>query len=213
MFELFREGGPVMWLLFAAGFIAVIVFLERVFHLHRAQINADDFLEGIYNIMKRRNVVEAVSICEETPGPVARIVRSAVLHHDEVKADIQKAIEEAGLAEIPRLERNLNLLATIAQISPLIGLLGTVLGMMHILVVMQQGAPLVHAGDLSAGLWEALLTTAAGLAIAIPVYAGYNFLVGRVEAIVLDMERASVEILTFLSKRRANGVQETERGA
>ncbi len=201
MFELFQEGGAVMWLLLAAGGIAAIIFFERLFHLHRAQIKANDFLDGIYNIVGRRNIVEAVSICEETPGPVADIVRAAILHHDEDKEDIQKAIEETGLAEVPRLERNLNLLATIAQIAPLIGLLGTVLGMMQVFVEMQQGAPLVHSGDLSAGLWKALLTTAAGLAVAIPTYAAYNFLISRVETIVLDMERASVDVLSFLTKR------------
>jgi biopolymer transport protein ExbB len=201
MFELIREGGPVMWLLVAAAVIATVIFLERVFHLHRAQIKSDDFLDGIFNILRRRNVVEAVSICEETPGPVAHVVKAAVLHHDEGWAELQKAVEEAGLAEVPRLEKGLNLLATIAQISPLIGLLGTVLGMLQVLVVIQQNAPLVHSGDLAGGLWQALLTTALGLAISIPSYAAYNFLVGRVETIVLDMERASVEILTFLAKQ------------
>ncbi|MBN1267978.1 MAG: MotA/TolQ/ExbB proton channel family protein [Kiritimatiellae bacterium] len=199
MFELMQKGGPVMWLHLAASLIAAAVFLERLFHLHRAQIKADDFLKGIYNILKRRNIVEAVSICEETPGPVAHIVRAAVLHHDEPMEDVALAVEEAGLSEIPRLERRLSLLATIAQVAPLIGLLGTVLGMMQVLVVLQQQAPLVHQGDLSAGLLQALLSTAAGLAIAIPAYVGYNFLLGRVEAIVLDMERTSVEILAFMA--------------
>ena len=188
-----------MWLLLVAGLIAAVIFMERLFHLHRAQIKPDDFLKGIYNILRRRNIAEAVAICEETPGPVAHIVRVAVLHHDEPKEDIQTAIEEAGLAEIPRLEANLNLLATIAKVAPLIGLLGTVLGMMRVFLAIQQKTPLVQFGDLTGGMWEALLTTAVGLAIAIPAYAGYNFLIGRVEAIMLDMERTSIEILSFLT--------------
>lgn len=202
MFELIQSGGPVMWLIAACSVIAALIFLERLLHLHRAQINAGDFLKGICNVLRRRNVVEAVSICEETPGPVAYIVRAAVLQYDESRETIAQAIKEAGLAEVPRLERNLNMLLTLAQISPLIGLLGTVLGMMHSLQFIQQEAPLVHSGDLGAGLWQALITTAAGLAVAIPTYAAYNFLVGRVEAIVLDMERASAEILAFLLNQR-----------
>ena len=91
------------------------------------------------------------------------------------------------------------MLATLAQITPMMGLLGTVLGMMEVLLAVQEKSPLVHSGDLMGGLWQALISTAASLAVAIPIYAGYNLLVGRVESIVLDMERASVEILAFLT--------------
>ena len=201
MFTLIQKGGPMMWLILAGSIVAAVVFLKKLLDLHRAQIKWADFLKGIYNILARRNVVEAVSICEETPGPVASIVRAAILHHDEDKESIQRAIEEAGLAEIPRLERNLTMLATLAQVMPMMGLLGTVLGMMRVLLTFQEKSPLVHSGDLMGGMWQALISTAASLAVAIPIYAGYNLLVGRVESIVLDMERASVEILAFLSGR------------
>ena len=209
MIDLLNQGGLVMWLLFGMALIAAIIFLERLFHLHRAQIRADDFLKGIYNVLKRRNFVEAVSICEETPGPVAHIVRAAILHHDEERQMLQQAIEEAGLVEVPRLERNLNLLATIAQISPLVGLLGTVLGMMDMLIVMHQNAPLIHSGDLSGGLWKALITTATGLAVSIPAYAAYNFLVARIESVVLDMERSSVDIFVFVTRHESALRKET----
>lgn len=199
MIQLILKGGPMTWLILACSLVAATVFLKKLFDLHRAQIKWDDFLKGIFNILNRRNIVEAVSICEETPGPVASVVRTAILHHDEDADDIRQAIEEAGLAEVPRLERGLSLLATLAQITPLMGLLGTVLGMMQALLAIQAKAPLVHAGDLTAGLWQALISTAVGLAVAIPVYAGYNFLVSRVSSIVLDMERAAVEILAFLT--------------
>lgn len=201
MFELIQKGGPVMWLIVAASVAAVAIFLERLFHLHRAQIKSDDFLEGIYNVLKRRNVAEAISICEETPGPVAHIVRAAILVQDPRPKEVERAIHEAGLAEIPRLERHLPLLATIAQITPLLGLLGTILGMIQAFVVFQQKAPLIHVGDMAGGLWEALITTGAGLAVAIPTYVAYNFLVGRVESIMLDIERASEEILGFLTRK------------
>lgn len=190
-----------MWVLLVCSLLAVVVFFERMFHLHRAQIRSNDFLKGIYNILLRRNIAEAVSICEETPGPEAHIVRAAILHHDEDKQSIRQAIEEAGLAEVPRLERHLNVLATIAQITPLIGLLGTVLGMMHALMAIEQHAPLVHPGVLASGVWQALISTAAGLSVAIPTYAAYNFLMSRIESILLDMERTSSEIFTVLTSR------------
>ena len=202
MLELIENGGPVMWLILVCSLLAGIIFLERLLHLHRAQIGTEDFLNGIYNIVNRNNIAEAVSICEETPGPVAHLVRAAVLRHDGSREVIARHIVEAGTAEIPRLERNLNMLLTLAQVTPLLGLLGTVLGMMHVLLMVEEKAPLVHAGDLSGGLWQALITSAAGLAVAIPTYMGYNFLSGRVESIVIDMERASSQIVGFLVDRR-----------
>ncbi|MFH0954113.1 MAG: MotA/TolQ/ExbB proton channel family protein [Verrucomicrobiota bacterium] len=203
MLELMQKGGPMMWLILASGVVAAMVFLKKLFDLHRAQIKWDVFLKGIYNILDRQNIVEAVSICDEAPGPVAALVRAAVLHHDEDRDSIQRAVEQTALSEIPRLEQTLPMLATLAQIVPLMGLLGTVLGMMQVLLAIHQKAPLVHAGDLMSGLWQALIATAAGLAVAIPAYAGYNFLVTRVEAIVLDMERAAGEILAYLARRGA----------
>jgi biopolymer transport protein ExbB len=138
-------------------------------------------------------VVEAVSICDQTEGPVARMVRAAVLELEGGLPRVREVMEQAGLAELPRLERNLALLLALAQSAPIAGLLGTVLGLMNILRTIMEKAPLVHAGDLGAGMWQALVTTAAGLLIALPAYAGYNFLVSRVDSIVLDMERSCVE--------------------
>jgi len=188
-----------MWVMLVCSIGVVIIFFERLFHLHRAQIGSHDFLAGLYNILRRGNVAEAVSICEETPGPEAAVVRAAILHHDESTESISRAVREAGLCEVPRLERNMNLLYTVALITPMLGLLGTVLGMIETLMALEQQAPLVHAGNLSGGLWQALISTAAGLSIAIPAYAGYNFLVGRVEAVLQSMERSAAEILVFLA--------------
>ena len=199
MFNIMNQGGPVMWLILACSICVIAIFLERLFHLHRAQIKTEDFLKGIFNVLRRKNVVEAVSICDETRGPTAYIVRHAILHYDEGSEQVEQAIAEGGRQEIARLERNLPLIATLAKITPLIGLLGTVLGLLDALSIIQQKAPLVHAGDFSGPMWRALLTTAFGLAVAIPAYVAYNFLVGRVESIVLDMDRTASETLSFLS--------------
>jgi biopolymer transport protein ExbB len=200
MIELMHMGGPLMWLILLLSLALLTLFLQRVFHLHRAHIRSGDFLKGIFNNLQRGNVVEAVSICEETPGPVAQIVRAAILEHKQGPDRVQRVMEEVGLTEITRLEKHLTLILTMAQALPMVGLLGTVLGLMQILMTLQQKAPLVQAGDLGAGMWQALLTTAAGLAAAIPGYAGYNFLVTRIEAIVVDMERVFAEVTVFLSQ-------------
>ncbi|MBM3834111.1 MAG: MotA/TolQ/ExbB proton channel family protein [Verrucomicrobia bacterium] len=197
--KLLSDGGPVMWLLLLLSAVALVVFIERLLHYHRAQINSPEFLNGVRNVLKRENLVEALSICEATPGPVPRLVKTAILNYERGRDGVREALEEAGLLEVPRLEEKLNLLATIAQISPLMGLLGTVLGFMRIFSVVHAKGLHAHSGDLASGVWEALICTAFGLAVAIPCYAGYNYLVSRVNSIVLDMEKASTEILNIVS--------------
>ena len=204
MLNLMGNGGPVIWLLLACGLFAALVFFERLFNLHRAQIAADDFLKGVYNILNRDNTVEAATICEEAPGPVARLALAAVLHHDDALENIGRAIEDAGLEEIPRMERGLGWLATVARITPLIGLLGTVLGMMDVLLAAHRAAPLVSMADLTGGLWAALSSTALSLVVAILVYAGYNLLVSRVESILLDMERSASALMNFMRQWKRN---------
>ena len=200
MVTLLSNGGLMMFLLVAASALALAVFIERVLHYHRAQINSTEFLNGVRTVLKRNNVVEAISICDATPGPVARLVKTAILTRDRDREAVREALEDAGLMEVPRLEDKLNLLATIAQIAPLMGLLGTVLGFIRIFGVMQKEGLYAHAGLLAGGVWQALICTAAGLAVAIPSYAGYNFLVNRVNSIVLDMEKASTEILNLVTE-------------
>jgi biopolymer transport protein ExbB len=196
---LLANGGLMMWLLMAVSAVAIAVFVERLLHCHRAQINSAEFLNGVRNVLKRDNVVEALSICDATPGPVARLVRIAILNRDRGREGMRDALEEGGLLEVPRLEERLNLLATIAHISPLMGLLGTVLGFIKVFAAMQREGPFVTSSALAGGVWQALICTAAGLAVAIPCYAGYNYLVSRVNSIVLDMEKASTEILNLLT--------------
>ena len=197
--ELLRHCGPMGYLLFLVSAVAVVVFIERFLHYHRAQINSAEFLTGVRNVLKRENVVEAISICDATPGPVARLVKIAILNRENGRDGVREALEEAGLLEVPRLEDKLNLLATIAQIAPIMGLLGTVLGFMTLFKSLQDQGLNAHSVQLAGGVWEALVCTAFGLAIAIPSYAGYNYLVNRVNSIVLDMEKASTEILNIVT--------------
>jgi biopolymer transport protein ExbB len=193
------DGGPMIWVILAASAVAVAVFIERMLHYHRAQINSTEFLNGVRNVLKRDNVVEALAICDATPGPVPRLVKSAILNRDRGREGVREALEDAGSLEVPRLEEKLNLLATIAQIAPLIGLLGTAMGFIHIFGVIENSGLQAHVGQLSRGVWQALICTAAGLAVAIPSYAAYNYLVSRVNSIVLDMEQASTEILNIVT--------------
>jgi biopolymer transport protein ExbB len=200
---LLANGGPVIWLILLAAAIAIVVFIERALYCHRSQINSTEFLNGVRTVLKRDNVVEAISICDATPSPVARLVKAAILNRDKGRERVREAVEEAGLTEVPQLEERLNLLATIAQIAPLLGLLGTILGFMDTFQGLQKDGLYAHiSGDdsLSSGIWHALICAAAGVAVAIPVHAGYNYLVSRINKIVLDMERAAGEVVNIVTE-------------
>jgi biopolymer transport protein ExbB len=202
---LLANGGPVIWLILIAAAIAIAVFIERALHCHRAQINSTEFLNGVRNVLKRDNVVEAISICDATPGPVARLVKTAILNRDKGRERVREAVEEAGLTEVPLLEEKLNLLATIAQIAPLLGLLGTIIGFMDVFKVIGKEGLYSNMEMLSVGVWHALICAAAGIAVAIFSHAGYNYLVSRVNKIVLDMERVSGEIVNIVTEG-GNGI-------
>jgi biopolymer transport protein ExbB len=192
-------GGWMIWVIMATSAVAVAVFLDRLLQYHREQINSGEFLNGVRNVLKRENVVEALAICDATPGPVARLVKVAILNRERGRNAVKEALENAAAWEVPRLEQKLNLLATIAQIAPLMGLLGTVLAYMTIFRGLEDAGLNAHVTQLSGGVWKALICTAAGLAVAIPSYAGYNYLVGRINAMVLDMEQVSTEILNIVT--------------
>src|SRR5216117_4377252 len=151
---LLSKGGPMAWLLLMMSAVVLVVFVERLLHYHRAQINSTEFLSGVRNVLKRENVVEALSICDATPGPVARLVKTAILNREKGREGVREALEEAGLVEVPPLEDKLNLLATIAQIAPLMGLLGTVLGFIKIFTALQTKTTVPTMQDLSGGVWQ-----------------------------------------------------------
>ena len=201
---LLTNGGAVFWLILIAAAAAIVTFVERVLYCHRAQINSTEFLNGVRNVLKRDNVVEAISICDATPSPVARLVKTAILNRDKSRERVREAVEEAGLAEVPLLEERLNLIATIAQIAPLLGLFGTIVGFIEIFQQLQGSGLYGHFSDLSKGIWQALICSAAGIGVAIPAHAGYNYLVSRINKIVLDMERAAGEIVNIVTE---NGVE------
>jgi biopolymer transport protein ExbB len=197
--DLLRQGGGIVWVIIGCGVFAFGVFVERALHLHRARIKSEDFLKGIVNILKRNNISEALTICEETPGPVAYVVKTAILNRKAPKEDIREALENASLSEISRMERRLVVIVTVAQIAPLLGLLGTVLGMIEFVMVMQSQGTLIQSADVMSGLMKALVATATGLTVAIPCYAAFNLLVVKIDRIVLDMERAASEIVAYIT--------------
>jgi biopolymer transport protein ExbB len=186
----------MMWVLLALGLLTVLLALERVLFLHRGQIRATTFLEGIKNILAKRRLVEALTVCEETPGPVAAVVKAALLHAEADVATMRFHVQEAAIVELPALERRLGSIATIAQVAPMVGLLGTVLGMATTFLAFEKDY--MSASALATGMWQALLCTAGGLMLALPAHVAHHFLSGRVRSIVRDVEWAGNEIMRYL---------------
>ena len=204
-YSVFSKGGPVMWLLVLLGIAALVIFIERALFLHRGQIRSTEFLGGIKNLLQKGRLMEALTLCEETPGPVAAMVKAGLRHATDDEAALRFAVQEAALAELPVLERRIGSLAAIAQMAPLLGLLGTVLGMIKTFWLFNQGGNYATPAVLAGGMWEALLTAATGLAVAIPTHLARHFLSGRVRALVHDMEWVGNDLLRHLLGNRDAG--------
>ncbi len=187
--------------IFACSLISVSLILERFFSLRRARAYSKDLMDNIREILKRGRVAEAVDLCDETGGPLAFILKSGLVKKGRPRNEIREAIEDAGLLVIPSLERHLSVLATIANIAPLLGLLGTVVGMTEAFMVIQSHGGAVTPGDLAGGIGTALLTTVWGLIVAIPTLVAYNYFVTQVDNMVWEMEILSSELLDLLSEK------------
>jgi biopolymer transport protein ExbB len=194
-------GGWLMIPIFACSLISVSLILERFFSLRRARAYSKDLMDNIREILKHNRVSEAIDLCEETGGPLAFILKAGLLKHGRQRSEIREAVEDAGLLVIPSLERYLSVLGTIANITPLIGLLGTVVGMTEAFMVIQSHGGAVTPGDLAGGIGTALLTTVWGLIVAIPTLVAYNYFVTKVDNMVWEMEILSSELLDILSDK------------
>lgn len=209
-FSLLSKGGPMMLVILAMTAVALVLFVERFLYLHRGQIKSKQFLDGVKNVLDRRRLVEAATICEETPGPVSAVVKAALMHAGQPADKIRYAVQEAAIVEIPALERRLGALAAVGQVAPLVGLLGTLFGMIMTFRAFMQGAEFSTATALANGLWQALIVTAASLMLSIPVHLAHLFLSGRVRALTRDMEWAANEIMEYLNTRYEGEGADTE---
>lgn len=203
--QVFLAGGPIMWPILLCSIFAVGIIIDRFWYLYSIKIDIAAFLEAVFENIRKNRIKAALELCETNRrSPVANVLRAGILKYDASRDEIKEAMEDASLYEIPKLEKKLSILATIAHISPLLGLLGTVTGMVRCFQTIQMKTTSVNPvnpGDLAGGIWEALLTTVAGLVVAIPAFFAYNLLVSNVNNVVLTMERAATELVNFLSQR------------
>ncbi len=202
MLDFVQKGGPVMWLIVLCSVTAAGIFFERLLYLHKASIPVSDLLRGLSNILRKENYAEALQECASTPGPVARVAHALILRHGAPRSELREVAQEAGQLEVPKLERNLALLATIAYATPLLGLLGTLLGLLTAFQEIAAQSGYATATDIANGVYESLLTASSSLAVAIPAFVALSYLSARVNNLIHDMERAGIEILAILDEVR-----------
>jgi len=205
------QGGIMMIPIIVGSIIALAIIIERVIYLRRVRLDNVKFMEKINRVVGANRIMEAMVICDNTPGPMAAIVKSGIALHDRSREEIKQAIEETASREVVKLERYLPALGTIGTVSPLLGLLGTVLGMIKSSDVLATAGTSNPVG-LIGGISEALITTAAGLFVAIPVVVCHNWFINRVNMLVLDMENSTTELVELLARTKPAGKGRAQAG-
>ncbi len=198
IFEILVKGGILMIPIGLCSIIAVAILVERLVSLRKIRINANAFITRVSNLLLRGHVQEAIQICDATPGPIAAITKAGLKKHNRPRDEVKDAIENQAQSEVYHLEKYLGVLGTIAAVAPLIGFLGTVTGMIKAFIQIQTLGGNVDASVLAGGIWEALITTAAGLSVGIPTLIIYNWLQSKVEHHVFEMQETSTELLDTL---------------
>ena len=198
-FQMMQRGGPLMAVLFVCSVVALGVFIERMLHYKSCRMNVSEFLSGVLALVRRRSFPEAIARCQEGQGPIVSVVLTAITKRHLPPAELREVVREVAQLAVPDLEANISLLGTIGYVAPLLGLLGTVTGMIDAFSQINRTNGTASVAELSQGIYLALITTAAGLVVAIPCYIAHNFLVAQVHTMIADMERAGIETIHTLT--------------
>ncbi len=194
--DIIHLGGPCMVPIVMCSIFSVTIAIERFYYFFRLHLgkDIDGFFEQLRAALGAKQWSKAQALCESWQGPVARVILAGLATHEATPQEIDEAMEEAAHQELPEVEQHLRWLSTLAQVSTMLGLLGTVTGLVRAFQVIQvksvAGNP-VSPGDLAGGVWEALITTVAGLVIAIPTIIAYNYFAGRMGDVQFQMEKAA----------------------
>lgn len=200
LLELVFKGGFFMIPLVVLSFIAVYIFVERYMTIKKARKEDSQFMNLIKDFVASGNIHSAQDLCNKTDHPLARMMAKGVMRIGRPLKDIETAVENVGKIEVGKLEKNMGTLATIAGAAPMIGFLGTVTGMIRAFYNMSKAGNNIDPGLLSGGIYEAMITTAAGLVVGIIAFIGYNFLVSMIDKVVHNLEARSVEFLDLLQE-------------
>ena len=212
LFDKLQQGGIVMWPMFLMSLAALAVFIERVLFLHRNQIRSREFLAGIENTLKKGRLVEALTVCQDTPGPAAAMVKAGLMSFRKSDEEIRESVREAAVVELGPIKRRIGALNAIAHAAPIFGLLGTLIGLIDAFSQYEEQGVYLNAGFLSGSMWQALISTATGLALSAVCILGHHFLVGRIHSIVQEMEWLGSELLLSFVEIKANANISAEEG-
>ena len=206
-------GGWIMWVLLAFSVIALAIMIERAFVLRKAKINVNEFLAKLRKaLIVNKSIRDGIKICEQYRGPLASIMKAGLLKYGQPKEDIEKTIETAALHEMGRLEKRLIFLSSTANVAPLLGFFGTVSGMIRSFdALAEQG--LSNPGAVASGISEALVTTAAGLLVAIPTQLAYNYFMNSINKSVRDIETSTNMLLDTFGEMERSGISPEQAGA
>lgn len=200
---LFVKGGPVMYPIILGSVLALGLFMERLWALRRERVIPQDFRDRVRALVRAGKLSEAEVLCQENRSSLALIIGTGLKEAGRSRSELKEAVNDVGRREVTHLEKFVDFLGTIAAVEPLMGLLGTVTGLIGAFKRVEAQASRgggVNPGDLAGGIWEALITTAAGLCVAIPAYLAYRYLLGRVATLVVEMEEDSMEVVDLIAR-------------
>ena len=199
--DIFIAGGPMMYPLALLGLILAIMFFERLLYLHKGQIRAIEFVSGIKESLKKRRLLEAITICDESFGPVPRVVKEALINSESSPEVLSQAVNAAAVNQFALLSRRISSMATLAKIAPLLGLMGTVLGVLEIFSAISDKGSFISVSELSLGIYKALISTAFGLFVAIAGWIAYSYLNSRLKVLSQDIDWAANEMMLFIVRK------------
>lgn len=209
LLQIFMQGGFVMIPIFLLSLLAIYVIAERWRVLRNSTLDSVHFLETVEEMLKAGNTKQAIAYCDQMDKPLSRILKQGIKRLGRSLHDIEDAIKNAGKKETFYLEKKMDWLATVAGVAPLLGFLGTVTGMIQAFMQIQGLEGQVNPSVLAGGIWEALITTASGLAVGIIAYGFYNFLTGKINRMVFDLETSTTEFLDLLQRPSKKKSQST----
>jgi len=199
---LIERGGPLVWLLLLLAFVGTVAVVERLFFFHRARINVGDLLVGLAHHIRRRSFAEALHEAARAPGPIGRVAHASLLRYYLDRTELRDVTREAAQLEVPRIEKNIRVILGCALLAPLVGMLGTLLGMLETFQRISEQGSFTGPVELSGGVFMALITSVIGLAIAVPLYLFYLYFLGRAKRLIHRIERAGIEMVHLIADAR-----------
>jgi biopolymer transport protein ExbB len=217
MLDFIAKGGLVLWIIMALSVVGLAIIIERLLYFRSIRVDEDKLFQRVKASIEKGHYEEAMSICDNNESPLSALIKVGIEYRSYPEAAQKEVLKDAAAQEVPRLERNVSALGTIAHIAPLLGLLGTVTGTMDAFGVLGRFGSVADPSILAAGVAEALITTVGGIVVAVPAVIFYNYLVEKVNMILLKTENQVTALILMINSAKRHGLaakaDESRRGA